>query len=279
MQIDLLNADPGFLFAFAAVLMLAGLAAGTLAGLLGVGGGIVIVPVLYLLLPLIGVPEAVRMHLAVGTSLATIVPTSLRSAQAHYRRGGLDVPLLRSLAPGVIVGVLLGTLFGARAGGDTLTLVFAVVAILVSAHMGLRPEGWVVAPALPGPPKRHAIGLVIGAFSVVMGIGGGTLSVPILSAASVPIRRAVGTAAAIGILISVPGAIGFIAAGWNAPDLPPLSLGYANLLGFCLIVPMTLLMAPVGARIAHSIAPATLRKAFAVFLFLTAIRMFYGVFA
>jgi len=279
MSLDLVAADPGFVVAFAGILMLAGLAAGTLAGLLGVGGGIVIVPVLYLLLPLVDVPETLCMHLAVGTSLATIVPTSLRSAQSHYRRDGLDLTLLRALAPGILVGVLIGTLVGARAGGEVLTLIFAVVAILVSAHMGLRQEGWVVAPSLPGPPWVQGIGLFIGGFSVVMGIGGGTLSVPILSAVSVPIRRAVGTASAIGILISIPGAIGFIAAGWTTPGLPPFSLGYVNLLGFALIVPMTLLMAPIGARIAHTIPPTALRKAFALFLFLTAVRMFYGVLA
>lgn len=277
MDFDLFTASPAVLLAFAAVLMVAGMAAGTLAGLLGVGGGIVIVPVLYLLLPFAGVPDEIRMHLAVGTSLATIVPTSLRSAHAHYRRGGLDVALLKALAPGVVLGVLIGTILGARAGGDTLTLIFAVVALLVSAHMGLGKADWTVATALPGPPWPQVIGVFIGGFSVVMGIGGGTFTVPILSAASVPIRRAVGTASAVGILISVPGVLGFMTAGWTMPGLPPFSLGYANLLGFCLIVPMTLLMAPVGARLAHTIPPQALRRAFALFLFLTALRMFYGV--
>ncbi len=271
------DADPAFLAAFAAALLATGAAAGVLAGLLGVGGGIVIVPVLFNLFPLLGIDEAVRMHVAVGTSLATIIPTSIVSARAHHRRGSLDAALLKSLIPGVLVGVGLGGWLGARAGGDTLTAVFAAVALLVAANMAFRKEGMVLAPALPGGVVRHALGLVIGGFSVVMGIGGGTLSVPILSAFAVPIRRAVGTAAALGLVIGLPGAIGFIAAGLDVPNRPPGSLGYANLIGFALIVPATMLMAPVGARLAHTLSPPLLRKAFALFLFLTALRMGWSI--
>lgn len=270
-------ADPAFLAAFAAALLATGAVAGVLAGLLGVGGGIVIVPVLFNLFPLLGIDEAVRMHVAVGTSLATIIPTSIVSARAHYQRGSLDLDLLKSLAPGVVVGVALGSWLGARAGGATLTAIFAVVALLVAANMAFRKEGMVVAPALPGGVVRQAIAVVIGGFSVVMGIGGGTLSVPILSAFAVPIRRAIGTAAALGLVIGLPGALSFIAAGLGVPDRPPGSLGYANLIGFALIVPTTMLLAPVGARLAHTIPPALLRKAFALFLFLTALRMGWSV--
>lgn len=266
------------LIPFAFVLLATGGCAGILAGLLGVGGGIVIVPVLYLLFPVVGVDDSVRMHLAVGTSLSTIIPTSIMSARAHFKKGGLDPVLLRSLAPGIVLGVLAGTILGSRADGLVLTAIFAIIALFVSFHMALSREGWFLWDTLPeGQRIRGPIGAVIGAFSVVMGIGGGTLSVPILSMFNVPIRRAVGTASAIGLIIAVPGSIGFIVSGLGKADLPAFSLGYANLLGFALIVPATMYAAPIGARIAHTINPAMLRKAFALFLFLTSIRMSYGV--
>jgi uncharacterized membrane protein YfcA len=254
-----------------------GAVAGVLAGLLGVGGGIVIVPVLFNLLPFLGVDDSVLMHVAVGTSLATIIPTSIISARSHHKRGGLDMDLLKSLGPLIFVGVVLGTLLGGNARGEVLTGVFAVVALLVAANMAFRREGMVLAQDLPTGPLRWLLGVVIGGFSVMMGIGGGTLSVPLLTAFNVPIRRAVGTASAIGLVIGVPGALGFILAGLGEPNLPPGNLGYANLIGVALIIPMTMMTAPLGAKIAHTINPAMLRKAFAFFLLLTALRMGYSL--
>ncbi|MGC2857139.1 sulfite exporter TauE/SafE family protein [Novispirillum sp. DQ9] len=270
-------ADPQFLALFAAALVMTGAVAGVLAGLLGVGGGIVIVPVLFNLFPLLGIDEAVRMHLAVGTSLATIIPTSIMSARAHDRRGSIDRALLRSWGPAVFLGVVAGTVLGAGAKGEVLTAIFAVVALAVAANMAFRREGMILAESLPSGPARHLMGVVVGGFSVVMGIGGGTLAVPLLTAFNVPIRRAVGTAAALGFIIAVPGTIGFILAGLGVADRPPGSLGYINLIGFALIVPATMLTAPLGARIAHAISPALLRKAFALFLLLTSLRMFHGL--
>ena len=277
-MLDTLISDPVFLLTFAAVLLGTGLVAGVLAGLLGVGGGIVIVPVLFNLFPLLGIDEAVRMHLAVGTSLATIIPTSIMSMRAHHKKGAVDWALLKSWAPAIAVGVLAGTVLGAYAKGWALTAVFASVAVLVSVNMAFRKEGMTVADQLPGGIVKQAMGAVIGLFSVMMGIGGGTLSVPTLSAFNYPIRRAVGTASAIGLIIAVPGTIGFIASGMGTPNLPPFSLGYANLIGFALIVPATMTSAPWGAKIAHAIQPAMLRKAFALFLFLTSARMFWSLF-
>ena len=273
---EILIADPLFYATFAAALLATGALAGLLAGLLGVGGGIVIVPVLFLLLPLLGVHESVLMHLAVGTSLATIIPTSIISALAHHKRGGVDFALLKSWGPAIFVGVIGGAYFGSTVKGEVLTLIFAVVAILVAINMAFRKEGMILANALPSGITRHALALVVGMFSVVMGIGGGTLSVPILSAFNYPIRRAVGTASAIGLIIALPGSISFILSGLGNADLPPGSLGYANLAGFALIVPTTMLMAPVGVKLAHSINPTNLRKAFAFFLLLTSLRMFYS---
>ncbi|WP_127559638.1 sulfite exporter TauE/SafE family protein [Saccharospirillum alexandrii] len=258
-------------------LSVTGVIAGLMAGLLGVGGGIVIVPVLYHLFTLLGIDESVKMHVAVGTSLATIIPTSLRSARAHANKGNLDSALLKSLAPSLLFGVLVGTLVSGLVSGQVLSLVFGVIGLLVAANMAISKEPSALADTLPQGMVRHSIGTGIGGFSTLMGIGGGTLSVPVLTRCQVPMHRAVGTAAAIGIFISVPGALGFLINGWGVPERPPFSLGYVNLIGFALIVPMTLWTAPIGARIAHAINARLLRQLFAVFLFITAVRMLYGV--
>lgn len=260
-------------------LLATGALAGILAGLLGVGGGIVIVPVLFHLFTLLGIDEAIKMHVAVGTSLATIIPTSIISARSHAKRGSLDPALLRAWAPALLVGVLLGTWLSGLLRGTTLTAIFASVALLVAANMAFRKQGIVLSDKLPKAPLKQLIGAGIGGFSTLMGIGGGTLSVPILSVFNFPMHRAVGTAAAIGVLISLPGALGFIVTGLGVPGRPPASLGYVNLIGFACIVPMTMLTAPLGARLAHSFDAAKLRRAFAFFLLLTSLRMFYGLLA
>ncbi|WP_108663281.1 sulfite exporter TauE/SafE family protein [Acuticoccus kandeliae] len=257
---------------FALILAIAGAAAGLIAGLLGVGGGIVIVPVLFYLLPAADVPEEHTMHIAVATSLATIIATSIVSARSHYKRGGVDVPLLVSLAPAIAIGVIIGVIFGGQASGNVLTAVFATVAFIVSIHMAFF-KGRQILDHVPGQPVRSLIGVFIGGFSVVMGIGGGTLSVPILTLCGVPIRRAVGTAAAIGLIIAVPGAIGFAIAGWGETGLPPASLGYVNLIGFALVAPLSMSLAPYGAKLAHTIPQTWLSRAFAIFLAATSIKM------
>ncbi|HYD99928.1 MAG TPA: sulfite exporter TauE/SafE family protein [Alphaproteobacteria bacterium] len=270
---DPLLLDPIWLAGFALALLATGAFAGLLAGLLGVGGGIVIVPVLYHLFTALGIDEAVRMHVAVATSLATIVPTSLVSARAHHGRGAVDPALLKRWGPALLLGVVAGSALGGQAKGAALTAIFGAVALLVSANMAFGREGASLRDGLPGRAAQAAIAFVIGGFSTVMGIGGGTLSVPVLSLFRYPIRRAVGTAAAIGVVISVPGALLFGAAGLGEAGRPPGSLGYVNLLGFAAIVPTTMLLAPHGARLAHSIGTLWLRRAFAFFLFATALRM------
>lgn len=266
------------LILFGLSLSAAGVLAGLLAGLLGVGGGIVIVPVLYHLLLAVGFDADLTMHVAVGTSLAAIVPTSIMSARAHDRRGAVDRDLLLLIGPGILIGSILGVLVAAVARGWVLSLVFGVMALAVSAHMTFTPEGFRLANKLPGRFATRVIGAVIGFFSSLMGIGGGTLTVPVLSLHNYPIRRAVGTSAACGLIISLPGAIGFAATGFGRADLPPYSLGYVSLVGILMIVPATLLMSQVGARLAHTISPRALRVAFAVFLFITAIRMLWNTF-
>ena len=259
------------------LLALTGVIAGVLAGLLGVGGGIVIVPVLYYIFSYLGIDEAVRMHLAVGTSLATIIPTSIRSVMAHHKKGSFDAALFKKWAPGIFCGVLFGTWLATQVEFTALASVFAVVAMTVSIHMGFGSKTMQLADQPPGGIGSAALTGVIGTLSAMMGIGGGTLSVPIMTLFGIPIHRAVGTAAGLGMVIAVPGAIGFTIGGLSAQGLPPFSFGYINWLGFALIVPATILTAPLGAHLAHSMNPKPLRKAFALFLGVTAIRMFWDV--
>ena len=269
--------DPLWLLGLAAAMAATGLISGTLAGLLGVGGGIVIVPVLFNVLPLFGIPEAVQMKLAIGTSLATIIPTSIQSARKHFAKGTMDVALLRSLAPSIGAGVLLGTVLAIWLRGEALTLVFAVVAVAVAVNMATTGADWRLRESFPTGAPRHGIGGFIGTVSAMMGIGGGTVGVPILSAFGAPMRAAVATASAFGIIIAVPATIGFVWAGWGNALLPPFSVGYVNLIGFALIVPTSMLAAPWGVKLAHSISPLLLKRLFAAFLAVTSARMIWSL--
>ncbi len=264
---------------YVAALLGTGVVAGFIAGLLGVGGGIVIVPVLFLLFTALGVPEDVRMHVAVGTSLSTIVFTSLSSIRAHNRKGAVDWDLLRSWAPGIVFGVLLGTALAAFFSGRVLTGFFGVVALLVAAWMAFSPTHLQLFAGMPRGIVKWLVTTVIGVISALMGIGGGTLSVPTMTLSGYPIHRAVGTAAAIGFIIGVPGTLGMIVGGWGREGLPPGSLGFVNLLGLALILPASMLTAPLGARAAHALPVRWLKLAFAVFLAVTAIRMIWSVLA
>lgn len=255
------------------LLLLAGAFAGVLAGLLGVGGGIVIVPTLYHIFGYLDVADEVRMHVAVGTSLATIIPTSWRSVRAHRARGAFDLELFRSWGPPMVIGVLAGTWLATMASFTTLTAVFATVALLVAGYMAVGRVEWQLTTQLPPPHVSWPVAGTIGAISAMMGIGGGTMAVPALSLCGVSIHRAVGTAAGFGMVIALPGTLGFIAGGWMNPLLPPFNLGYINLLACILIVPMTVLTVPLGARLAHTLSTIALRRAFALFLGLTSLRM------
>ncbi|MEW5728670.1 MAG: sulfite exporter TauE/SafE family protein [Pseudomonadota bacterium] len=272
MPADLLDLLP-----FAALLLVAGAGAGVIAGLLGVGGGIVVVPVLYYLFTHLGVDEAVRMKVAVGTSLATIVATAWSSASAHWKKGTVDADFLRSYGPVIIAGVLLGSAIAASTRGPVLTAVFASVALVVAAQIAFGSPHWTLGSQLPRGAGRIAIGTVIGTLSAMMGIGGGTMTVPVMTMYGYPVHRAVGTAAAMGFLIGVPGTLGFVVGGWDVPGRPPASLGYVSLLGLVLIAPTSMLLAPVGAKLAHKLDTRVLRRVFAVFLGLTSLRMFFGI--
>lgn len=259
---------------FALAMIGAGIGGGLLAGLLGVGGGIVIVPVLYFVFTAIGISADVAIKVAVATSLATIIVTSLSSASSHAKRGAVDYDLLKSWGLPIVLGVISGTMLASIAKGWMLTSVFATVALLVALNMLFRGKGAQVTTDFPNKAIKAGSGYVVGLISAMMGIGGGTLSVPILTAFGFDIRRAVGTAAAIGFLIAIPGTLGYIVAGWGAAGLPAASIGYFNPLAFIFLVPLTALFAPLGARIAHAVPQNVLRYAFAAFLLITAARMY-----
>lgn len=249
-----------------APLLAAGTLAGTMAGLLGVGGGMIVVPVLLYTFGLIGVAEAQQMHLAIGTSLATIVVTSVMSARSHHRRGSVAVPILRSWLPWLVLGVAGGAVAAAMLDGSALKIVFGTVALAVGGYMALTRAESALAKAPPHGAARGVVATGIGGLSTLIGIGGGTFTVPTLVLSSVPAKVAVGTAAAVGLIIALPGALAFVLAGWGRSDLPPLSLGYVNLVAFAALIPMTGLFAPLGARLAHRLSPIWLRRAFASFL-------------
>lgn len=250
-----------------------GALAGFIAGLLGVGGGIVVVPALFWSLGMVGVPEAAKMHIAVATSLATLVPTAISSMRAHHRRGAVDVPLLKSWGPWITVGVVLGGLIASSVKGAVLTGVFGSVVLLVALYMSLARTDLRFADDMPHGIAKIPLCLMIGGVSTMMGIGGGSLSVPTMALCNYPIKRAVGTASAIGMIIGLPGVVTMIVADWHAPDALPYSLGYVSLIGFLLIAPLQTLAAPLGARVAHAINPTALRRVFALFLALTGVRM------
>jgi len=257
-----------------AAMLATGAFAGVLAGLFGIGGGVVIVPVLEAALGFIGVDPAIRMHMAVGTSLATIVPTSISSSRAHWKRQSIDLEVVKQWAPFVLAGALVGAWIASLVHSRVLAIVFATVALLVAARMVFVPEVKSVSTSLPKKPWVPVIPSAIGILSALMGIGGGVMSVTALSLFGMRIHRAVGTAALLGLAISVPGAIGFIVAGLGDPRLPSGSLGYLSLVGFACIASTTILTAPLGARIAHAFSERRLTMLFGVFLVLVSVRLF-----
>lgn len=255
--------------------LLLGAFAGTLAGLLGVGGGLVIVPVLTFVFHGQGFAEQFIVHLAVGTSLATIVFTSISSVRAHHKRGAVLWPVVRQLTPGIIVGSLAGAAIADALPAATLATVFGIFALAVAVEMafGRKPALHRQLPALPG---MFGAGGVIGVVSAIVGIGGGSLTVPFLTWCNVAMRNAVATSAACGLPIALAGAVGFAATGWNEPGLPVWSTGYVYWPALVVVALATIVFAPLGARLAHTLPTATLKRFFAVFLAVLGTKMLIG---
>lgn len=260
--------------AFLAVsLVLAGAFTGVLAGLFGVGGGAVIVPILYEVFRVIGVAEEVRMPLCVGTSLAIIIPTSIRSFQAHRAKGLVDMSILKIWAVPVVLGVIGGSYIARYAPPDLFKIVFVVVAIASALRLLFASDKWQLGTEMPGRFLMTVLGGVIGVLSALMGIGGGQLSSLFMTFYGRPIHQAVATSSGLGVLISIPGALGYIYAGWPKMDvLPPLSLGYVSFIGFLLFIPTSIWTAPIGARLAHRLSKRRLEVAFGLFLLVVASR-------
>ncbi|MCF8473916.1 MAG: sulfite exporter TauE/SafE family protein [Emcibacter sp.] len=260
------------------LMMASGILGGVMAGLMGIGGGIVIVPVVEFALGFIGVDPSVRMHVAVATSLATIIPTSISSAHAHHGRGAVDFELAQKWGVAIFLGAAFGTWIAARVESGVLSIIFAVVALFVASKMILPFEKIKLSDHVPRGFFGSLIPTVIGLISTMMGIGGGALSVTTLTLFNVPIHRAVGTAAFFGLLIAVPGTIGFMISGQGNDLLPVGSIGYVNVIGFLMISPMTYFAAPFGARIAHALTQRQLGMVFGGFLLIVSVRMFYRSF-
>lgn len=260
------------------ILAATGLVAGFVAGMLGVGGGIVTVPVLEYSLRFADVPEDYRMHMAVATSLAAIIPTAISSARSHHARGAVDWALARRWAVPMLLASLAGSLVASHAPLAVLAGVFGSVALLIAAKMLLPLDHLRIAHALPGAVGGGALAALIGGVSAVMGIGGGTLAVPTLTLFGYPIHRAVGTAAFFGLVISVPGTAGYLLAR-PAADLPWMTIGFVSLAGLALIGPGSMLTATLGARVAHALSRRRLSQAFGVFLLLVGSRMLYRALA
>jgi uncharacterized membrane protein YfcA len=249
-----------------------GAVAGVLAGLLGIGGGLVIVPMLVFCMELQGLPQELIMHLALGTSMASIMFTSVSSFMAHHRRGAVDWSVVRRIVAGILVGTFLGTYVAASLSTKNLKIFFVIFLYYVCYQMisGKKPKA---SRQLPGLAGMFGAGGVIGVVSSLVGIGGGTLSVPFMVWHNIPIHRAIGTSAAIGFPIAVAGTVGYIVNGWKAANLPPFSLGYVSLMALAAIAVMSVLTAPLGVRLAHSLPVDKLKRVFAIILFAVGTKM------
>lgn len=256
---------------FVVGLCAAGLFAGFIGGLFGVGGGVVVVPALYVMFTAIGVDESVRMHVAVGTSLSTIVSTSWRSLAAHTKTGAVDAEVLKAWSPWIMFGALVGAGIASAANTQALLYVFGGGLLVVAAQMGFSDPRWRLFARLPKGAPRALAGSSIGAVSAMMGIGGGAFGVTLMTLCGRPIHQAVATASGFGAAIAAPAALGYILAGWGRAGLPPWSLGFVSLPGFVALAVLTAITAPIGARLAHRLPQALLKRAFAVFLAVVAL--------
>lgn len=255
-----------------------GCCTGVLAGLLGVGGGIVIVPMLlsiFSALPWGAAHAASIAHLALGTSLASIIFTSVASVRAHHARGAVDWPLVKRLSPTLLLGTLAGSYLASQLSSPWLKALFVVFAFYIGLQMllNLRPAG---GRELPGQPGLSAVGLGIGAFSSLVGIGGGSVAVPFMTWCKVPAHRAIATSAALGFPIAIAGSLGFVVNGlFSGLALPPYSLGYVYLPALLGVATGSVLTAPFGAKLAHALPVARLKQCFAVLLILIGMRMLW----
>lgn len=255
--------------------LLVGAIAGVLAGLLGVGGGLVIVPMLTFAFTIEGVPHEHILHMALGTSLATIIFTAISSLGAHHRRGAVRWPIVSRITPGILVGTFCGSWVASLLSTEFLKVFFSLFLLFVGTQMllDLKPKA---VRDIPGTPGMFGAGNVIGIFSSLVGIGGGTLSVPFMLYHNVPLHTAIGTSAAIGLPIAISGTFGYIVNGYGQAGLPDFSLGYIHLTGLCGVALASFCTAPFGARLAHSLPVKKLKRFFAILLYVVGAKMLFG---
>ena len=251
----------------------AGILVGILAGLFGIGGGAVIVPVLYEVFRVLDVPEDVRMQMCIGTSLAIIVPTTVRSYIAHKKKGAVIPEVVRIWALPAIIGVALGAVIAHYAPAQLFKIVFVVFALLIALRMLFGTDRWILGSDLPGCPWLTFYGFLTGLISALVGVSGGSVSNAVLTFYGRSMQQAVATSAGVGVPITIAGTIGYMLAGWPyMAQTPPLSIGFVSLIGFALMAPVSSFTASYGVRLAHWLPRRQLEIAFAIFLFLVALR-------
>ncbi|CUH63701.1 Sulfite exporter TauE/SafE [Thalassovita gelatinovora] len=265
--------DTSLLLMMLVMLMVIGGFAGVLAGLLGVGGGIVLVPAFFYAFQTLGYDGPQLMQMCLATSLATIIVTSVRSVLSHNRKGAVDWDILKGWAPGIAIGAVVGMLTAASLRSGTLQGIFGVLALVIGTYMGFGRADWRLGQAMPKGLGRVVTSPLVGFLSVLMGIGGGSFGVPLMSLFNIPIHRAVATAAGFGVIIAVPSVLGFLMLPIDPAQRPPFTIGAVNLVAFAVVIAMTLITAPIGVRLAHSMDPKPLKRVFAVFLTLVALNM------
>lgn len=261
------------------IMLVAGAVAGLLAGLFGIGGGLVVVPTLLYVFNVLGVSPENTVHLAIGTSLSTVIVTTFRATQAHAKKHSVDFELVKSYALPTVLGSVLGVVGGVSLGANTVILMFAIFLFVLSFKFIFPKllDGVHLGDDLPQGLLKYILGLLLGACSALFGIGGGSLVVTVMTLYNRSIHQAIGTASAFGIVISIVACISSIAVGWSAEGLPIGSLGYVNLIGFAGIVTSSIFVAPLGAKLAHKLNQVLLKKIFGFYLMFTAIKLALGV--
>ena len=263
--------DPMLLVQMAALLAVIGAVAGVIAGLLGVGGGIVLVPAFFYAFSALGYGGPQLMQVCLATSLATIIVTSIKSVRAHNKRGAVDWDILKSWAPWIAAGAIIGMVAATGLRSVILQGIFGVLGLTVGLYLAFGRSDWRLGTAMPKGPARAGTGTVLGFLSVLMGIGGGSFGVPLMSLFGVPIHRAVATAAGFGVIIAVPSVLGFLLMQPASP--PPYTLGAVNLPAFFLVIAMTMITTPWGVKLAHAMDPKPLKRLFAAFIMIMALNM------
>jgi uncharacterized protein len=272
--------DPKEIIELALLLIAVGALSGFMAGLFGIGGGAILVPVFYECFRLVGVPLEVRMPLCIGTSLAIIIPTSIASFRAHYKRGAVDMDILRRWWLPIIIGVVVGSVTARYAPERLFKIVFVMVAWFAASRLLLARDNWKLGDEVPTGPLMRVYGFFVGLLSTLMGVGGGLFANLLMTFYGRPIHQAVATSSALAVLISIPGALGYVYAGWPVasrfPDVAalqlPFALGYVSLIGALLVMPTTLITAPLGVKVAHALSKRTLEMAFGAYMFIVGSR-------